>query len=180
VFTALSTGFAAKDYSIYDNDDAVVSYFDSGVHRFGMSFQGTYSGSAILGPATAPMTINSSLGQNLEFGQNLTSYVSLPGIALYPLFSNSMTLGTASLIWANVYTETLTVATEIAAGEVVLTSAAPTVISGQIGYGGTTAANTNCGTLAGSAGCVVINVRGDYSICSVLLIELPLSLSFCA
>lgn len=40
------------------------------------------------------------------------------------------------------------------------TAAAPTVSASQIGYGGTVTANTNCGTLAGSAGCVVINVAG--------------------
>lgn len=42
----------------------------------------------------------------------------------------------------------------------VLTAAAPTVSASQIGYGGTVTANTNCGTLASSAGCVVINVAG--------------------
>ena len=39
-----------------------------------------------------------------------------------------------------------------------MTSAAPTVTSGQIGYGGTTAAAANCGSL--STGCMVINVAG--------------------
>ena len=42
----------------------------------------------------------------------------------------------------------------------ILTAAAPTVAAGQIGLGGTTTANTNCGALAGSAGCVVVNVAG--------------------
>jgi hypothetical protein len=41
-----------------------------------------------------------------------------------------------------------------------LTAAAPTVAAAQIGYGSTVTANTNCGTLAGSTGCVVINVAG--------------------
>jgi hypothetical protein len=38
--------------------------------------------------------------------------------------------------------------------------AALTVAPGQIAYGGTTVANTSCGTLTGSAGCIVINVGG--------------------
>jgi len=42
----------------------------------------------------------------------------------------------------------------------VLTAAAPTVAAAQVGIGSTTAANTSCGTLAGSAGCLVINVAG--------------------
>lgn len=42
----------------------------------------------------------------------------------------------------------------------IATAAAPTVSASQIGYGSTTAANSNCGTLASSAGCVVINVAG--------------------
>ena len=41
-----------------------------------------------------------------------------------------------------------------------LYSAAPTAPAGHITYGGTTAASSNCGTLAGSAGCLVINVAG--------------------
>lgn len=40
------------------------------------------------------------------------------------------------------------------------TGAAPTVASGHIAYGATTTANTSCGTLSGSAGCIVINVAG--------------------
>jgi hypothetical protein len=40
------------------------------------------------------------------------------------------------------------------------TSAAPTVSTSQIGYGGTTAASSSCGSLSGAAGCVVINVAG--------------------
>jgi hypothetical protein len=40
----------------------------------------------------------------------------------------------------------------------ILTTAAPTVSSGQIGLGGTVAASTNCGTIG--TGCIVINVAG--------------------
>lgn len=40
------------------------------------------------------------------------------------------------------------------------TAAAPTVGGGQVGYGGTTAAASNCGSLASSVGCLVINVGG--------------------
>lgn len=40
------------------------------------------------------------------------------------------------------------------------TAAAPTVAASQVGLGGTVTANTNCGTLASSAGCLVINVAG--------------------
>jgi hypothetical protein len=42
----------------------------------------------------------------------------------------------------------------------VLTAAAPTAGAGQIGYGSTVAAAANCGSLAGSAGCIVTNVAG--------------------
>lgn len=45
-------------------------------------------------------------------------------------------------------------------GGLTLTAAAPTVGAGEIGYGATAVANTNCGTLAGSAGCIVVNVAG--------------------
>lgn len=42
-----------------------------------------------------------------------------------------------------------------------VTSAAPTVSSGQIGYGGTTAAASNCNTAAPSAtACIVVNIAG--------------------
>ena len=40
------------------------------------------------------------------------------------------------------------------------TAAAPTVAAAQIGYGSTVTANTNCGTLALSTGCIVVNVAG--------------------
>jgi hypothetical protein len=40
----------------------------------------------------------------------------------------------------------------------ILTAAAPTVSASQIGYGGSVAASTNCGTIG--TGCVVINVAG--------------------
>lgn len=43
---------------------------------------------------------------------------------------------------------------------VTMTGAAPTVAAAQIGYGGTTVASTNCGSLAGAAGCIVVNVAG--------------------
>ena len=38
--------------------------------------------------------------------------------------------------------------------------AAATVSAGQIAYGGTTAAATNCGSLSGAAGCIVENIAG--------------------
>lgn len=40
------------------------------------------------------------------------------------------------------------------------TGAAGTANSGQIRYGGTTAAASNCGSLSGAAGCVVLNIAG--------------------
>lgn len=40
------------------------------------------------------------------------------------------------------------------------TAAAPTVAAAQVGFGSTVVANTFCGTLAGSAGCLVVNVAG--------------------
>jgi hypothetical protein len=48
----------------------------------------------------------------------------------------------------------------LTAGKAVLTGAPPTTTSGQIGYGASVTANTNCGTLMSSAGCVTINVAG--------------------
>ncbi len=42
----------------------------------------------------------------------------------------------------------------------IATAAAPTVSASQIGYGGSTAASSSCGTLASAVGCVVINVAG--------------------
>jgi len=48
--------------------------------------------------------------------------------------------------------ETLTKAT--------FTAAAPTVAASQVGIGGTVSAATSCGSLASSAGCLVINVAG--------------------
>lgn len=47
----------------------------------------------------------------------------------------------------------------LALGNAVFTAAAPTVAASQIGFGGTTAAATNCGTLSETA-CLVINVAG--------------------
>lgn len=41
-----------------------------------------------------------------------------------------------------------------------VTSAAPTVGAGSVAFGGTTAPSSNCGSLAGAAGCLVINVGG--------------------
>jgi hypothetical protein len=52
------------------------------------------------------------------------------------------------------------VATDVFASGFIGTAAAPTVSAAQIGYGGTTAASSNCGSLSGAAGCVVINVAG--------------------
>lgn len=48
----------------------------------------------------------------------------------------------------------------VAPGTFALTSAAPVVAAGQIGLGSTVAATGNCGTLAGDAGCLIINVAG--------------------
>jgi hypothetical protein len=45
-------------------------------------------------------------------------------------------------------------------GTLITTSAAPTVAAGQIGFGGTTAVATNCGSLTGETACLVINVAG--------------------
>lgn len=45
-------------------------------------------------------------------------------------------------------------------GNLVATAAASTVSSGQISYGGTTAAASNCGSLSGAAACVVLNIAG--------------------
>jgi hypothetical protein len=43
---------------------------------------------------------------------------------------------------------------------VTYTTAAPTVSMGQVGFGGSFVASSSCGTLAGAAGCLVINVAG--------------------
>lgn len=42
----------------------------------------------------------------------------------------------------------------------VFTAAAPTVAAAQVGLGSTTAASSSCGSIAGAAGCLVINVAG--------------------
>jgi hypothetical protein len=42
----------------------------------------------------------------------------------------------------------------------VLTAVAPTVASAQIGYGSTTAATSNCGSLTSAVACIVVNVAG--------------------
>jgi hypothetical protein len=39
-------------------------------------------------------------------------------------------------------------------------AAAPTVSAGQIGYGGTTAVSSNCGSLTSAVACIVVNVGG--------------------
>jgi hypothetical protein len=44
--------------------------------------------------------------------------------------------------------------------ETTLTGAPPTVTSGQIGYGGTTAASSNCGSLMSAVACITVNVAG--------------------
>ena len=52
---------------------------------------------------------------------------------------------------------------KVTAPNTTLTSAAPTVSASQVGFGGTTAAASNCnqsGVLTGVAGCLVINVAG--------------------
>ncbi len=49
---------------------------------------------------------------------------------------------------------------QVNAGNALFTAAAPTVAASQVGIGGTVTANTNCGILASSAGCLVINVAG--------------------
>ncbi len=41
-----------------------------------------------------------------------------------------------------------------------LVGAAPTVAASQVGFGGTVAASSNCGTLVTAVGCLVINVAG--------------------
>lgn len=40
------------------------------------------------------------------------------------------------------------------------TAVAPTVTSGQIGYGGTVVASSDCGSLMSAAGCIVVNIAG--------------------
>jgi hypothetical protein len=40
-------------------------------------------------------------------------------------------------------------------------SGAPTVAAGQIGYGSTVAAASNCGSLASSVGCIIVNIAGS-------------------
>lgn len=42
----------------------------------------------------------------------------------------------------------------------VVTSGTPTVSAGQVGFGATTAANTSCGTITLSTGCLAINIGG--------------------
>lgn len=45
-------------------------------------------------------------------------------------------------------------------GNQTLTTAAPTVSAGQIGYGSTTTTTASCGSLAGAAGCITVNIAG--------------------
>lgn len=47
-----------------------------------------------------------------------------------------------------------------AIGALVLTAAAPTVASNQVGIGSVVSASSNCGSLSGAAGCLNINVNG--------------------
>ena len=48
----------------------------------------------------------------------------------------------------------------LGAATVTVSAVAPTVGAGQIGYGATVVAASNCGSLSGAAGCIVVNVAG--------------------
>jgi hypothetical protein len=100
------------------------------------------------------------LSPNVEGGESIIAGFSgsTGGIPLQFIINGVVTPINSSgnlLPTNNVWTGTNTFS-----GAVTLTTAAPTVLSGQIGYGGTTVAASNCGSLASAVGCVVINVAG--------------------
>lgn len=81
---------------------------------------------------------------------------------------DNITSGGTDLCWYRDSAGSLTLSTsinggpaaEVKAGIFTASSTPITTSTGQIGYGGTVTANTNCGTLVTSAGCVEVNVAG--------------------
>lgn len=68
--------------------------------------------------------------------------------------------GLAGIVLGSSSVVTSTAGTLLTSAAFVLGASTPTVIAGQVGLGNDTAAAASCGALAGSAGCLKINVAG--------------------
>jgi hypothetical protein len=128
--------------------DRAISMAGSGGYGIGVDFtQATFS--------IAPIYL--AAGQQIVFDGNSTG-----------AFNRDLFFTTGVLVYhtqnGNIFQVTdagaLALSSTAQASSFIAYSAAPTVAGNQIGYGGTVVASSNCGSLASSAGCILINVAG--------------------
>jgi hypothetical protein len=133
----VSNNLSIKDSTIFDGSYSTTSYQDNGTHAVGIDLSNaTYRIDAI----------NLAAGQNIAFGGGYA--VNAAGGFWEVLY------GGATKFYVD------SAGDAIAKNSLIAQGTAATVSAGQISYSGATVANTFCGTLAGSAGCLVINVAG--------------------
>jgi hypothetical protein len=132
---------------------------------------GTTSGSAtISSAATGGLSFTQTAGQNTTFadGGNGTAFLvqGAGGTVAARLGTVAGTTGVAPQLSAtgsdtNISINLVPKGTgTVTAPNHTATAAAATAAAGQISYGGTTAAASNCGSLTGSLGCIVVNIAG--------------------
>jgi hypothetical protein len=126
---------------------------------------GSYSPTLTTSYAVYSFDVNASSYSGSQFYLNFASVsanVQIAWIGIRPW--DSSIIGTNLTVTSSGTPITFSgAATDVAGGLVLLTSAAPTVTTGQVGLGNTTATASNCnqgGTLSSVAGCLVINVAG--------------------
>jgi len=139
---------------------------DQGPAPLGYAYQASNLPS--YGPSLAAMNINGSYGNVFNINYRPANNGALLNVhANEPVSSNAkpytvfqdgssayakllFTPSTTNLLWYGAFSSTSLTAI----------GAAATTSSGQVSYGGTTVAASNCGSLSGSAGCLVISVSG--------------------
>lgn len=182
---SLSTPSATTQLTVgYNSGTAVPYYISLGSSSSGYgTIQANQSGSPFVEPLylqpggqdvgvnvpssqsiLAPLQVRMGTNVNLRFQPDSGSAVALANyndagsalagnINIYDLNApNGITVGTLASINSSGQGS-------LSAG-LLLSGAAPTASSGQIGYGGGTATVSSCGSLASSAGCVIVNVAG--------------------
>jgi hypothetical protein len=137
---------------------SAIASLTTGSYNTGIGVNALYS----LVDGAENVGIGRSAGYNIVHGSGNTVIGSL----VYPSsdVSNVIMIGAglSSKIDYNYTTSNTWTATGnfASTGGFIAEAAAPTVSASQIGYGGTTAASSSCGSLSSAAGCVVVNVAG--------------------
>lgn len=155
-----ASGFAGNPIDIHINGGAsLLSVASTG----NVTTSGAYTGTSLTVASTGPVIfgarskISSAADGNILVSNNAaTSFGLLQLGGITNAFPAMKRLGTSLAVrFADDSGDAA-----ITASGAQFSATAPTVSVGQVGLGGTVAASTSCGTLAGAAGCLVINVAG--------------------